>query len=240
MENISYVGLSAQMALQRQMDITANNIANMNTSGFKAQGVLFLDYLNKAKDGSGNALTQVTNFGTYRDLAAGSMTQTFNDLDFAIQGDGYFSIQSPEGTRYTRDGSFSLNANREIVTKDGFQVMGDGGPITIPSDATRIIVAKDGSVSTDKGSVDKIKIVGFDSEQLLTPTGHNLLDGSKATEKTIDKPHVEQGMVEASNVNPIVEMNRMVEILRAYQSTQQMLVTDHERMRSAFQRLTKI
>jgi flagellar basal-body rod protein FlgF len=238
MENVSYVGLSQQMALQREMEITANNIANMNTSGFKAQGVMFLEYLNKAQAGD-QPLRQVMDYGVYRNLAPGTMKQTFNKLDVAVQGDGYFSVQTPAGVRYTRDGSFTLNSNKELVTQQGYQVLGDGGPIAIQADAHDITITDQGDISTEKGALGKLKVVTFANQQALKPVGNNLLDAGSEPESAIDIPKVSQGMVEASNVNPVVEMNKMITILRAYQSAQKMLMDDHQRQLGAIQKLTQ-
>ncbi len=240
MENISYVGVSQLLSLQRQMDVTANNIANMSTPGFKTEGVLFIDQVNKAASTPQEALTQAENFGTYRDFSAGSLTPTYNDLDFAIQGEGYFTVQTPDGTRYTRDGSFSLNDKGEIVTRSGAQLMGDGGPIVVPADAHKIHLNADGSIGTDKGPLGKVKIVSFEDEQKLKALGGNLFDGGAAGEKPADKPHLEQGMIEASNVNPIVEMNKMINILRAYESSQRLMQNDHDRSLDMIQRLTRV
>ena len=182
MENISYVGLSQQMALQNEMNVTANNIANMNTPGYKKESILFLDYLNKAP-GGGDTLHQVQDYGSYRDLAPGAFQQTSNPLDVAIQGDGYFGVQTPAGTRYTRDGGFSLDANRQIVTRAGYPVMSDGGaPLTVPADASNIIITQQGGVTTNKGPLGHLKIVGFANQQNLKQTGGNLYDAGAEPE----------------------------------------------------------
>jgi flagellar basal-body rod protein FlgF len=239
MENISYVGLSKQMALQREMEVTANNIANMDTPGYKTQSVLFLQYINKGGDAN-ERLKQVNDYGMYRDLMNGALKQTFNKLDVGIAGDGYFAVQTPGGVRYTRDGGFALNANREIVTKAGYQVLGDSGsPIAIQADAANITITPEGSVVTEKGSLGKLKIAAFTNPQNLKPIGNNLLDASTATEKTVEHPRVEQGMLESSNVNPISEMNKMIQISRMYEATQRMLLDDHQRILTAISKLTQ-
>ncbi|MDD9900838.1 MAG: flagellar basal-body rod protein FlgF [Alphaproteobacteria bacterium] len=238
MENISYVGLSQQMALQRRMDMTANNLANMNTPGFKSQNVLFLEYLNQSQQG--DQVRQVLDYASYRDLTQGTFQQTFNELDLAIQEDGYFTVDTPEGRRYTKAGSFRLNENREIVTKQGYPLLNESSaPIVVQAEATKITVTTGGEVVTDQGSVGRIHVVGFDNEQDMKAVGNNLYDAIQLQEKPIENPGITQGMIETSNVNPIIEMNKMIEILRKYQATQRMLVTDHERIRSVIQKLTK-
>lgn len=240
MENISYIGLSQQMSLHQQMNIAANNLANMNTPGFKAQGALFIEYLNKAEGAPQEVLRQAINHGSYRDLGQGSLQQTFNDYDFAIQGDGYFAIATEGGERYTRAGSFSLNANRELVTKDGELVQGEGGgALTIPAEATDISLGSDGVITTNVGDVGRLKIVNFDNPQALVEQGGNLYSAEGAAPLP-SNAKVVQGAVEASNVNPVIEMNRMIEVLRLYQGTQKMLMNDHDRIRSTIQKLTKV
>lgn len=242
MENVSYVGMSRQLVLQREMEMTANNLANMSTPGYQSQNTLFVEYINKPQTGgsSTDTLHQVIDIASYRNLSPGAMSRTDNPLDFSIQGEGYFSIQTPKGTRYTRAGDFALNNQGQIVTKAGYPLMGDGGPITVPADATHISLSKDGLLSSEKGQIGKIKIISFDDQQSLKPTGENLFDGTKLQEKPVANPHVEQGLLEGSNVNPILEMNKMIEISRMYQSVQQMLTSDHQRQRAAIQQLTRV
>jgi flagellar basal-body rod protein FlgF len=240
MENISYIGLSQQMALHHMMEVTANNMANMNTPGFKSQNVLFKEYLNKTKE-DGEKISQVEDYGTYRDVNQGTMTQTSNKLDFAVQGDGYFAVQTATGIKYTRDGSFSLNSKGEIVTKNGEQVMSDSNSaLTVPQNSTQIEITESGTVSTEKGSVGKLKLVNFSNPQSLIPVGNNLYETKGVAEQPVANPHIVQGMLENSNVQPILEMNKMIEIMRLYQSAQNMLMTDHDRIRSMVQRLTRV
>lgn len=239
MENVAYVGLSQQMALQREMEVTANNIANMDTAGYKAQSVLFLEYVNKG--GTDNApVRQVSDYGMYRNLAPGSMRQTFGKLDMAIDGKGYFAIQTPGGTRYTRDGAFTLNERRELVTQAGDRVTGAGGPIIVPEDASDIMITPQGDVSTDKGVVGRIKVVSFENERALKPVGGNLLSAGEEPELPAPEARVNQGMLEASNVNPVVEMNKMIQISRLYSAAQRILLDDHERMSRAIEKLTQV
>lgn len=239
MENLSYIGLSQQLAVQQQMNMTANNIANMSTPGYKSQHALFNQYLNRPTDKGG--ISAVENAASYRNMSAGSLTQTHNPLDFAISGDGYFVVQTPQGPRYTRDGSFSMNRDREIVDKSGNRVMGDGGPIAIPAEATDIKISADGSISTKEGILGRFKVVNVDHAQMMSRGGDNLLslqDGAR--ERPIDDVRVVQGALEGSNVNPVLEMNKMIELLRMFQATQKILQNDHERIRSTIEKLTKV
>lgn len=240
MENIGYIGLSQQMALKQQMDIVANNIANANTTGYKSQNVLFTDYVSKPKNG--DPISQSVNFKTYRDLTAGSMSQTFNPLDVAIQGDGYFMVQLENGeTAYTRDGSFMLDGTRQLVTKDGRLVLTDGGSaITVPPEARRITVTPTGDITTEQGIVGRLGVSKFNDEQALERLGDNLYGAGGQIPITVDDRKVVQGAIETSNVNPVLEMTKMTEILRLFQSTQNMQQNDHDRQRKMIQSLTRV
>lgn len=239
MENVAYIGISQQLALQQHIELTANNIANMSTPGFRAENLLFTDYITTPKDGP--AIHQAQDFASYQDLTIGPLMQTSNSLDFAIQGKGYFTVTTPEGLRYTRDGGFSLNFNREIVTKSGHQVMNDNdNPIAIPAEASEIRITEDGTISTNLGDVGRLKIVNFDNEQALKRKGDNLYDPDGMTPVPADQRKVSQGQLEGSNVNPVVEMNRMINLMRMFQAAQRLLQNDHERQLGAIQKLTKV
>lgn len=238
MENVTYIGISQQMALQQQIEVTANNIANMNTPGFKSQNVLFTDYITSPKDGV--PIHQSQDFATYQDLTIGNLLQTSNSLDFAIHGKGYFTINTPEGLRYTRDGGFSLNLNRELVTKSGHVVFNENdNPIVVPPEASQIRISDDGTISSEQGDIGRLKIVNFENEQALQRGGDNLFStGGQAPLPAPDRKVV-QGQIEGSNVNPVVEMNRMIQLMRMFQSAQNMLQKDHERQLGAIQKLTR-
>lgn len=239
MENIGYIGLSQQLALQQQMEMTANNLANMSTPGYKAQHPLFSEYITDPRGGA--AIHQSSNSGSYRDLANGSLTQTHNPFDVAMQADGFFAIQTPEGIRYTRDGSFSLNSERQLVNKSGFAVLNNNNEaLSVPADATQIRITEDGEITSEFGTVGRIKVVEFEDGQALTRLGNNMFDANGQAEIEIEQPRMVQGAVENSNVNPVLEMNKMIEVLRSYQMTQRMLQTDHERIRNAVQKLTSV
>ena len=243
MENISYIGLSHQMALTSRMNVTANNIANMSTPGYKGQRAMFVDYLNKAKDGGPkDAIHQVQDYATYRNVEQGSLQMTSNPLDIALEGKGYFAVTTPTGTAYTRNGSFSLNADGQLVTKQGYLVQSDGGAeLTIPEGAKHIGVTPDGMLTTEQGDVGMIKMVDFADQQRMEEMGDGLYTVGGAAEIPVEPTtRMVQSAVESSNVNPILEMNNMVEVLRAYQSTYRMLTNDHERIRGAIQKLTRV
>ena len=238
MDNLSYIGLSQQMALSHQMDVVANNIANMSTPGFKSQNMLFKTYLNKTT-AEGEKIAQVQDYGTYRDTKQGALTETYNKLDVAIQGSGYFAIQTPQGVRYTRNGSFALDGNGKIITQTGDAVLGsNGSPLTVQPGTNNITIMKDGEISSDKGSVGTLKLVNFPDEQALTAIGGGLYDAQGAPEQPVDKPQLMQGFIETSNVQPITEMNKMLSITRLYEAVQHILINDHDDARTMIQKLT--
>jgi flagellar basal-body rod protein FlgF len=238
MENLNYIGLSQQMALYHQMDVVANNIANMNTPGYKSQDLLFKQYLNNTSE-DGEKISQVQDYGTYRDTSQGSLTQTSNKLDIAIEGPGYFGVQTAQGVRYTRAGAFSLDGSGNLVTQAGDQVQSIGsGSINIPQGTTQITIATNGDVSTELGPVGTIKLVTFPSDQALVATGGDLYDAQGAAEQTVSTPQLKQGFVESSNVQPITEMNKMLQITRMYEAVQHMLLNDHDDARQMIQKLT--
>lgn len=242
MENTSYIGLSQQVALQRLMDMTAHNMANMTTPGYKSENMLFDTYLSKARSSTEGKIEGVRTAGTYRDLSSGPLSQTSNPLDLAIEGGGYFSVETASGTRYTRNGSFSLNARGELVTKDGDAVLGtNGGPLTIPRGATQISITSTGRVSTERGQVGRLKLVSFEDDNLLTPAGGTLLAANGAQEADAEEDvRIHQGFLEGSNVQPVFEMNKMIEIQRLYTAAQTMIMNEHDMQRSMIDKLTKV
>lgn len=240
MENVSYISLSRQIVLRDMMDMTANNVANMSTPGFKAQNILLDEAIVKARS-NGERPSQVMESGSYRNFAQGSLSRTGNKLDAAIQGDGYFAIGTPAGVRYTRAGNFTLNNEGQIVTQNGYAVLDDGGaPITIPAESKDLTIAQDGTISTEEGEIGVMQVVSFADEAALVAEGDNLFSADETLQVAVENPQVLQGMIEASNVQPVIEMNRMIEVLRSYQAMQNILQADHERAIGMIQKLTRV
>lgn len=241
MENTIYIGLSRAQTLQTAMDLTSNNIANMDTPGYRGQNPLFIEYLSKpqGKTETNDPISMVYDYGQYQSTKPGPLQRTGNPTDVALSGPGFFGVQTKDGVQYTRAGNFALNASGQLVTPSGLLVAGQGGgPITIPRDATEIKISEDGTISTDQGQIGQIGVTEFDNLQDLEPTGDNLYKAAKGG-KPATETKVMQGMVEGSNVQPVIEMTRMVGILREYQSVQRLLQGEHERIRSAVQRLSR-
>lgn len=243
METVTYIATSRQMALKNKVDVIANNIANMSTTGFKRQRMIFDEFLvkpHKVNPRNDGPYQMVLDAGTYRQDEQGSLRRTSNPLDVALQGDGYFSVQTERGIRFTRAGSFSLNDRRELVTQAGQNVLGrNGNEITVPLGASRITITADGTVDTDAGQAGQLQVTQFTRPQNMVEEGDGLYSTIEAGIDAEDT-QVLQGMLEQSNVQPIVEMTDMIEAMRAYQQVVQILQNDHERQRTANQRLARI
>lgn len=237
MENAQYIGLSRQMVLRTGMDLVANNIANANTSGYRTQNPLFSEYLSDPK-GARDPISLVYDRGQYDVTRAGTIQTTGNELDVAVIGPGFIGVKMPNGeTQFTRSGNFTLNSKSEIVTPSGHQVSDAGGAIlSIPEGATEVRIDKQGRVSTQNGQVGQIMVREFDNPQSLEPQGSGLYktnENGNVPQDTV----VLQGQLEGSNVQPVLEMTRMIQISREYQSIQRFVQTDHDRQRTAIQRL---
>ncbi len=237
METPTYIALSRQMVLRNQMDVVANNIANASTPGFKAEMMLMSEVELPAERGVD--LSYVQDFATARDFSPGSVRATGNPLDLAVQGDGFFAVQTPDGVRYTRVGRFQLDANGTLVTSQGYPVLAGGGPVTLDPDDGPVNVAEDGSISTDLAFggqqqvvAGKLDLVDFADRGQLAPAENNLFD-AKDQQPTAATGKIAQGMLEDSNVRPIIEMTSLIEVTRSYQAMQRFLDSEHERQRRA-------
>lgn len=237
LENTTYIALSRQMAMRHQLDVIANNMANMDTTAFKGNRILFEEYLVDAKDGSN--LSFVQDVGTVRNATQGEISRTDNPLDIAITGRGYLVVGAPEGDRYTRNGHLRVDEAGVLVTQEGLPILSDAGTPLVINPADRPRFAKDGTMSGDAGLIGRLQIVSFENEHALTPIGASLY----ATEQRptpAEDTSVEQGMIENSNVEPIIEITAMIELLRSYQSTQSMMQREDELRRRAIRQLGQI
>lgn len=216
MDNSIYITLSRQTALFRDMEVTANNIANVNTAGYNAEKLMFSDYLvkdNKRMDAYANDPL------SWRDTAQGSMKTTSNNFDLAISGNGYFQIQTPLGVRYTRAGNFQINAEGTLVNVEGNAVLGaDGGEIAIPDNAKSVIINGAGQVTVDGEDVGQVGVMEFADEQGMKRLGNSLYS-SEETPLPSETARVVQGALETSNVSPVSEMVRVMNLSRATTST---------------------
>jgi flagellar basal-body rod protein FlgF len=239
-ENAQLIGLSRQIALQRQMDVVANNMANINTTGFKAEEILFEEYVMpvaRQRDfpGGDQALSYVQDWATRHDLQPGAIVQTGNDLDVALMGEGFLVVDTPEGERWTRAGSLQVNALGQLVDTSGNPVLGEAGPIVFDAAETNVTIAGDGTISTDQGPKDALRIVEFANPQTLTRAGGNLFAGG--TPAAAVDTAVVQGAIERSNVSGVTEMAEMIRVQRAYESVAGLIKDQDDMRRTAIQRL---
>lgn len=253
MENTLLIGLSRQVALERQMDVIANNVANVNTNGFKADRTLFSEYLmptareDNFASGRDRRLSHVIDRATMHDFAQGSPDATRNPLDVAISGDGMFVVQTPGGERYTRDGNFQIDNQGQLVNAAGYPVLGNNGPIRFQQTDKEINIAADGTVTVLEGinRIDsiraKLRIVNFTQPQRLVKEGSNLYSLGEGNAVQPDtKSTLAQGFIERSNVNAIQEMSRMIEINRIYTQIASMLQQQHDLHKSAIDKLADV
>ena len=235
MENTLYIALSRQATLRREMSTVANNIANMNTTGFKGEKTMFVEHLVKSKGNGrilGDKLAYVRDIAQFRVMDEGPIIQTGNDLDVAIHGDGYFTVQTEQGTRYTRNGNFTLNAEGQLVTKSGAPVMSaNGQPFFFGPTDSQIDIAADGTISTNNGELGKLDMVTFDNNQKLKKVAGGFYT-SKDEPKPAENATLMQGAVEGSNVNPLLEMTRMIQVQRAYESASNVIDREDKRQKS--------
>lgn len=236
MDNSIYITLSRQTGLFRDMEVTANNIANMNTTGYNAEKLMFSDYLipsGKQKDAYANDPL------TWRDTTQGSIKTTNNTFDLAISGSGYFQIQTPLGVRYTRAGNFQINQEGTLVTTNGDAVLGaDGGEIAVPDNAKQIIINAAGQVSADGEDIGQVGVMQFADEQAMKRYGNSLFS-SDETPQPSETARVIQGAIETSNVSPVSEMVRVMQLSRNTASTAKFVEVMYDLQRKTSQTYAK-
>ncbi|HCW83669.1 MAG: flagellar hook-basal body complex protein [Planktotalea sp.] len=237
MENASYTTLTRQSGLMREMSVIASNIANANTTGYRQEGLIFSEVIKGVSDAP--SLSMATARARATSLAPGTITQTGGPYDVAIDGDGFFQIQTPGGTRLSRAGHFMPNNQGDLVTPDGYRVLDAGGaPLGIPQGTGKISISADGTLSSKGQLLGQLGIVQPSTgTQILREDGvHFRADGP--TEPNFDA-RVRQGFLEGSNVNPMSQIARMIEVQRAYEMGQSFAETENERLRNAVRTIIK-
>lgn len=243
MDNALLLSLSNQLVARRSMEVVANNIANMNTTGFKRESPVFEEHIVRV-DAEGpfgrrkEPLSFVRDTLATHDMSNGVLTTTGNQLDVAIEGDGFFTVATPEGDRYTRNGNFGRDDTGRLVTSSGNPVLDDGGSeIVFAPEETQVTIARDGTISTEQGVRGRLGVVAFENPQMLSPIGDSLWTTDEPPLAAGDTTKVVQAMLEQSNVQPVVEMVRMIDIMRSYQSSTELLNAGEELSRRAVQKL---
>ena len=237
MEAAGYVTLTRQSGLMREMQMVANNIANAATTGYRAGGLVFSEYVARAEGAP--SLSMARGNAPVISAAQGPLEATGGALDFAIEGEGFFLIETPEGERLTRAGVFARSATGDLVTMDGLRVLDAGGaPVFIPPDAGRPGLAADGTLSADGRPLAQLGLFRPAEGAALRRGGGTLFESTGAV-VPVAGGRILQGFREGSNVAPMTEIARMIEVQRAYELGQSFLETEDERVRRALESFTR-
>ena len=237
MENPIYIALSRQTALRRQMSVVANNIANLNTTGFKKELMVYQAYAEKTPFTP--KMEFVIDQGTATDHSQGSMQVTHNTFDMAIEGPGYFQVDDGTGTKYTRNGTFTLDEQNRLVTQEGHPVLDTlGNPILVPLGGTDLDISPSGELSLADQPIGRLGIVEFDDTLSLRKVRNSLFE-TDAVPAPATESRVMQGMIETSNVQGIEEMTAMIEVSRAYEAVKSLLDREDKRQETIIHRLAR-
>ena len=230
MDSGLYTAYSGLKATADMLDVLSNNLANVNTTGFKSDET-FLRIYNHAVSAQGaGPLDSAINDssvvrGSLSNFAPGTIKTTGNELDVAIEGKGFLVVQGPAGLYYTRNGNLHVNGEGGLVTSEGLPVLGEGGPIQLP--AGRISITASGEIEADGKSVDTLKLVDFKDRGALEKVGNSLFRsrGPEAVELESGEKVIRQGCLEQSNVNPVKQMMLMIDVMRQFESLQKTIFT---------------
>jgi flagellar basal-body rod protein FlgF len=234
MDAAGYTTLTRQSGLMREMQSVANNIANISTTGFRREGVIFSEYVNQMEDDPSLSMARAS--GRHIDLTQAGLSQTGSTFDLAIQGQGFFLVETPLGERLTRAGSFTPSAEGELVTPDGHRLLdAGGGPVFVPPGARNIAIGTDGTMSADGEPVAQIGL-WQPADPLSLRHQSGTLFSASGVEPT-ESGTVMQGFLEDSNVQPVSEIARMIEVQRGYEMGQKFLDAEDERVRGVIQTL---
>ncbi|MGX5736715.1 flagellar basal-body rod protein FlgF [Bosea thiooxidans] len=242
MENALLIGLSRQVALARELDVIANNMANVGTNGFKARSARFNEFISpRAKADAfqplDRPLSYVIDKGTPLDLSQGVVERTGNPLDVALKDDNYLVVQTPNGERYTRAGSLTIDRQGRLVTQSGQPVMGEGGPIAFGQAEYDMRIAPDGTITSDQGVRGRLRQVRFADPTALANDGTNLFSSATPPQPAGPQARLEPGAVERSNVKAVIELTRLMEVQRNYQSVANMITKADDLRSRAISRL---
>jgi flagellar basal-body rod protein FlgF len=243
MDNINNIALSRLSAQQHAMEIVAGNLANMNTPGYRAERMVFADWLVREPAGTepkgGRMLAFTQTRATYRDGAEGTLTQTGNPLDLALSGEGWFTVQTANGTRLTRAGRFTLQNDGAITDEAGNPLLDTSGqPMKLSPADTELTVKADGTLRSQNGVIGQIGVVKPNDANRITAEGGRLFRADVPTTQ-VTRPKMLQGVVEDSNVQPISEIVRMISTDRDFQFVSQMVEAEGQRRQSAIDKIAQ-
>jgi flagellar basal-body rod protein FlgF len=236
METGGYVTLSRQSGLMREMQVVAHNIANIATTGFRREGVIFSEFVRRTEGGPSLSMAHAS--ARHMDLRHAGLTETGGTFDFAIEGEGFFLIETPQGQALTRAGSFTPNADGELVNADGNRLLDSGGaPVFVPPDAKNVALAQDGTLAAGNVPLAQLGLWRSADPLQMTHQGGTVF-GADAVEPAEDAK-ILQGFLEDSNVNAVSEIARMIEVQRAYELGQGFMDKEDERVRGVIQTLAR-
>jgi flagellar basal-body rod protein FlgF len=244
MDSGYYAACSALVTRMQALDTIANNLANASTTGYRSEQNMFSSVLAGAKGTSGTALNQAINSygvmgGSTLDFSEGSLQTTGNNLDMAIEGKGFFVIQTANGPMYTRNGNFQVSATGQLITATGDAVMGDRGVLNLPPGP--VSIASDGTISSNNAVVGRLKIVEFPAATQITSAGGDYYSAPANTAAPAAASSVRQGVLESSNVNPVEGMVELITAQRSAETMQKALgMFNSEMDKTATQDLPKI
>jgi len=255
MQNTLLIGLSRQVALGRQLDVIANNIANINTTAFKADGQLFQAYLSpNARSSGGGALSArdsrvnfVRDRAPWIDWSQGGIERTGNPLDLAIEGKGFLAVYTANGERYTRNGALQINAQGQLVTSAGDPVLGDNGPIVFQRSDRGITISKDGTISVRTAGSNAevtrghLRVVNFPNVAQLQKEGNSYYSAPKGVTPDPDtQASIMQRALEKSNISPVLEMTHMIAVTQSYRDTASLLAQQDKMQTTAIDKLAAV
>jgi flagellar basal-body rod protein FlgF len=254
MDNALLVGLSRQVALNRELEVVANNLANINTTGYKADSSIFEQFLMPVASADqfpadSRQLSYVRDRATWHNLGQGPIQKTGSPLDVAVDGNGFLVVQTAAGPRYTRNGALQINATGTLVTSAGDPVLGVGGPIQFQNSDSDVSIGEDGSITVREGpsatsdsSRGQLQIVSFGAGTQLQKEGSSLFSAPAGAAPQAPQPGVRvvQGAIEQSNVNAVAEMARMIDITRTYEQIASLLQQENSQRTSALDKLSAV
>jgi len=231
-----YTTLSRQTGLMREMQIVANNIANSATNGYRQEGLIFSEFVDRAPDRTALSMTRAGARNT--SLQQGGLTQTNGTFDLALEGPGFFMLETPTGNRLTRAGSFAPNPDGELVNTSGYRLLDEGGSAVFVPQGTSPQIAADGTLSADGRPIGQIGVYRPITAHDITRED-GVMFNAKGGVEPVENPKILQGFLEDSNVDPISQMARMIEVQRAYEMGQSFLEAEDERIRQAVKSLMR-
>lgn len=236
MSSTGYVGLTRQTGLLNEMQTIANNIANLATTGYRREGVVFAEFIRDTGRGQ-DSVSYADAHGRLTDASQGALDTTGSTFDFAIEGPGFFLLDTPDGERLTRAGAFMPNQNGELVSADGYRLLDSGGAaIFVPPNARNVAMAGDGTLSADGLPLARVGVFLPNDPTALTRTAGTMFRADGGVEP-VEDARLFQGFLEQSNVSPVSEMARMIEVQRAYELGQKFLDREDDRVRAVIRTL---